>query len=857
MKNTNIKFISLMNLFKSGVRQDAMVSLCNFIELPALVKQLGWRIIASIFTLQGKVSFRFRQMHNFYNYILRLRVKHGDKYCVNYLKACQLAIQKAIAKDKISSLREINPSYSFPRLASCGLPRYIPLSDRRAIMNRSTTVIRWWLTLYSLYRIVGIPGELKLETITAPFSGDKEFLQKVSLDLKTLVLRSSSVFNKSILKKEKGLQLFESSSPSSLVSWIGIFYDPFQLARAGLGQVMLDYMYTIGYSNLLSYWTKIFKYHGLIEKMIRKEYLRDPRSSWPGMVGKLSTKDEAAGKVRVFAMVDVWTQSILLPLHNMLFDFLGSLPNDGTLNQTAACIRASDKAIKAGCSFGYDLSAATDRLPITLQVSILSSVMGDKLANLWKKLLVDRDYWFRVTDQEGKFLRWEKHRYSVGQPMGALSSWAMLAVTHHFLVQLAYQRAYSKNFHLFNLTREDLKDKWFDGYELLGDDIVIFDKLVASQYLTIMEGIGVPINLSKSVVATNSTLEFAKVTMHYGVNVSALSWKMFISQNNLMGRVNILYSLINKGYTHSKLMVWIDNILRPNLKVKSNLVLGLIPLLAMFNNSGKISTEDVLKAIDTEGGITSSALIRGANKGYLINLISSLTKGIPLRLEKMEWSPRWFLEWLKRSIRNYSDDPFNDSKELALEIVDSVFDFSGREQMETNPSLLVDGKIVGIKYQDPLFQQLLEWKDVAPMPLPDGEKVWDTKLHENSEIKDQFLAMRTSLYNILRDELFSKMDILEHVHSFDTVEQGLRIAEDFDRYAELKTLLLRAKVKIFTEKLPPKLPKLSLKLIKVLLKVKQFKDKNIAINSRNIYLRQPRIDNNLYTGGPRNWFTDK
>lgn len=25
--------------------------------------------------------------------------------------------------------------------------------------------------------------------------------------------------------------------------------------------------------------------------------------------------------------------------------------------------------------------------------------------------------------------------YAVGQPMGALSSWAMLALTHHFIVQ--------------------------------------------------------------------------------------------------------------------------------------------------------------------------------------------------------------------------------------------------------------------------------------------------------------------------------------------------------------------------------------------------------------------------------------
>lgn len=42
-------------------------------------------------------------------------------------------------------------------------------------------------------------------------------------------------------------------------------------------------------------------------------------------------------------------------------------------------------------------------------------------------------------------------------------------------------------------------------------------------YLAIMAEIGVPINLSKSVVAANPTTEFAKVTTHFGANVSALS----------------------------------------------------------------------------------------------------------------------------------------------------------------------------------------------------------------------------------------------------------------------------------------------------------------------------------------------
>jgi len=90
--------------------------------------------------------------------------------------------------------------------------------------------------------------------------------------------------------------------------------------------------------------------------------------------------------------------------------------------------------------------------------------------------------------------------YKVGQPMGALSSWAMLAMTHHAIVQYAANKAYP------------LKPEWFSGYALLGDDIVIADKAVAEQYLLLMETIGVEVGLSKSLVSSTGSLEFAKRT---------------------------------------------------------------------------------------------------------------------------------------------------------------------------------------------------------------------------------------------------------------------------------------------------------------------------------------------------------
>jgi hypothetical protein len=65
----------------------------------------------------------------------------------------------------------------------------------------------------------------------------------------------------------------------------------------------------------------------------------------------------------------------------MLFSFLRKLPNDGTFNQNASVQRCADKADKSGCSFGYDLSAATDRLPLFLQIAILTPIIGERAAN--------------------------------------------------------------------------------------------------------------------------------------------------------------------------------------------------------------------------------------------------------------------------------------------------------------------------------------------------------------------------------------------------------------------------------------------------------------------------------------------
>jgi len=83
---------------------------------------------------------------------------------------------------------------------------------------------------------------------------------------------------------------------------------------------------------------------------------------------------------------------------------------------------------------------------------------------------------------------------------------------------------------------------------VLGDDIVIFDRLLADSYLSVMEKLGVEINLSKSIVSpSRKVFEFAKRTIITGVNVSSLSFQQIISQSSRGARVADSVTWIRQG----------------------------------------------------------------------------------------------------------------------------------------------------------------------------------------------------------------------------------------------------------------------------------------------------------------------
>jgi len=95
--------------------------------------------------------------------------------------------------------------------------------------------------------------------------------------------------------------------------------------------------------------------------------------------------------------------------------------------------------------------------------------------------------------------------------MGALSSWAMLALTHHLIVQLAAKRV--------GITG------WFSHYAVLGDDVVIANEAVAKSYLVIMSDLGLDINLSKTITSEIGVFEFAKRLIQFDTEFTPIRAK--------------------------------------------------------------------------------------------------------------------------------------------------------------------------------------------------------------------------------------------------------------------------------------------------------------------------------------------
>jgi len=558
MKNTNSK-ISNKNLhqgsFTSKLYGMFRFRCFNYDQIDAMISRNRGQSMVGIFlrlipAMLGVLSKSIPTTLKVLLYrISKLHHDQGKPGMVKYLKAASVLLQQSICGYKVSSFS--------PRVSrtNSGIPRILPIGVRRLIRKGNTFYMKLSLTVFSVFRDLHYDTLPNLSSITLPFTGKIKYVNLVIQFIPRFVelfckgidprkslggefkyfsiLKSSpqvpnfrnwpfnsmastnpvvlvrSLLALSLKQIKAMLALHEAVLPqpkkkSDLNFGSNIHFGRF--ARKEVSETVIINSKTFSFPELLvsSY---SFFHSDRIKSILSGLKAFQMKNLY---TGKLGLKQEAAGKMRVFAMVDPWTQWTLYPFHKVLFRILSKHHLiDGTFNQLRPLNRAfiGNKPL-----FSMDLSSATDRLPISIQIPLFKAIfrLNSEQAEAWKELMVGRAY----LDPNSKVSIY----YAVGQPMGALSSWAMLAMTHHLIVQVAaWSCGYSST-------------RLFKDYALLGDDIVIYNAKVSKKYHEIMTGLGVECNLAKSIMSPKGLgLEFAKKTIYKGIDVSPVPLKEYYS----------------------------------------------------------------------------------------------------------------------------------------------------------------------------------------------------------------------------------------------------------------------------------------------------------------------------------------
>jgi len=368
--------------------------------------------------------------------ISKIAQMQGIRGLVIHLKACNVCLNQAIGGHKIKDVGQLNCRISRTNL---GVPRFILRLDRARIAKGDIALLKFYSTIFSMYRVLDFMGTLKTATITAPFSGDlakavellvfvphfiaalpKGIYEPFGYDLKELRDRYGMFYDRMITKtpiidwlKERyyeRLDLWIAKSAS------GTHRDGAQIATHPM--IMIRSAIAIAKSDIMPHVKTFFDFlppnHNLSKAFKACAALAE---TFKGLrtIGKIGIKEEAAGKVRLFAMVPAWIQMLLKPIHELMFKILRTIPQDGTFDQLRPLRRHAYKYTEA---YSLDLTAATDRLPLFIQQEIVAALIGAPLANAWASMLVLIPYHLRSLKYATNVIL----KYATGQPMGALSS---------------------------------------------------------------------------------------------------------------------------------------------------------------------------------------------------------------------------------------------------------------------------------------------------------------------------------------------------------------------------------------------------------------------------------------------------
>jgi hypothetical protein len=545
---------------------------------------------------------------------------NGIQFTILYLKGCLFVVNTFLSGKKIST--QDVPGSVKVRVVN-GLPHILPTYVRHGLRCKNIHFIHIWTSVLNMYKgLEGKYGRIDISSIIQPhpdFSSNIVFItleQFVPVFWKLIRDLGGSLKPSLVIKN-----LFTTSKagPAHPNAVLGaprdafVWYNPDQ--STGIrGNLILEWLVATGNDRVRKLFRVAAKRYALVSDVINHvlqntphipgsspQVLRDRTTSLIGGVDRLDEKNlprvlgrlhdlyEPAGKIRIVAIVDYWTNCVLKPLHDWMFDLLQVIPTDATFDQEGRLKEFANKGYTDAWSI--DLTAATDTIPLSLYRELMKPILGSQLTSLWLELLTGRSFLHRFAPKTEREFHtpcdYDLVNYGCGQPMGALSSWSGMAMVHHLLVQYAAflqsEKFYSDVFardYLAGIHPEKIKSGWFQDYLILGDDLVIFHEGIAREYLRLAEALGIKVGLSKSFISEGGFINFASQSYVNNTNVSPLSFKEFVGVDSLASRAELALRAGRRGWFDLTSTKWIAPLMKMFLneriwtRVRENLSQG-------------------------------------------------------------------------------------------------------------------------------------------------------------------------------------------------------------------------------------------------------------------------------------------
>nr|UJQ92619.1 MAG: putative RNA-dependent RNA polymerase [Mitoviridae sp.] len=479
---------------------------------------------------------------------------NGQMTTVKYLKVSLFVLYSYISGNPVDSTHPLG----LPIRLRSGLPASFGLGLRNMIRSGNLPVIRVMASLLNIYRAMDAKHpEFSVDTITQPCPDLKEvplFIEFQSFCREVFPTLIEELYGeKPLFQYESALGLllrtagpnFSGPSSASTVldaqawrnaphnyvkEWFEMHGDVLMsenLAKQGIEHQWLPDILSETENSVLSI--------GKILMAVRpsKAFV----ANGAAILGRLHTIDEPAGKVRVVAICDYWTQAALKPVHEFLFQILRCIPSDATFDQDGRTVSYFQRGLSPHWSF--DLKSATDLIPLPLYKEVLRPFLDGTeegtRTTLWANILTDRDFHLPPTHSgDGDISMPKTVRYLTGQPMGALSSWASMALVHHALVQFAHFRATGKK-------------QWFADYLVLGDDVdIASSEAVSTAYKEICAAFSIIIGLAKSLHSSKNCFEFANRRFSPDGDISPISLREELSSLTWTSRIEFAKRILSR-----------------------------------------------------------------------------------------------------------------------------------------------------------------------------------------------------------------------------------------------------------------------------------------------------------------------